>query len=290
MSGWKWLAGVAAFIATAALLAGGNAFARYQGWIVPRLSPAALSAKLSPYYRVIKPDGDGPFPTALLFSGCDGPKDNLDRWAAMLNAHGWAAIIVDSHSARGFGDLELRLICTGQLLMGSERAGDILVSIDDARHMPFVDPTRLALIGASHGGWSVMDLLELDPPRRLPFNLASLPDGSPADPLEGVTGVILLYPYCGIGNRARGGGWSRPMPTLFLLGGEDSVAPADACIAIADAMRARGLPVRAVTFAAADHAFDQVERAPFGTKAFDPEVTAEALRLGAAFLAAPDGP
>ena len=141
----------------------------------------------------------------------DGPKDNVVRWAEMLNAHGWAAIIVDSHGPRGFSEHEAwRLVCAGQLLMGAERAGDVLVSIDDARRMPFVDPDRIALIGASHGGWAIMDLLALDPPRRLPFNLASLPDAG--DPLAGVVGTILLYPYCGPANRARRHGWRAPIP------------------------------------------------------------------------------
>ncbi len=45
--------------------------------------------------------------------------------------------------------------------------------MDDARRMPFVDPARLVLIGASHGGWAIMDLLAIDPPKRLPYNLAA---------------------------------------------------------------------------------------------------------------------
>ena len=159
----------------------------------------------------------------------------------MLNARGWAAIIVDSHGPRGFSDYEIwRLICAGQLFMGSERAGDVLVSLDDARRMAFVDPRRIALIGASHGGWAIMDLLALDPPARLPFNLAALPAGARADPLAGVVGIILLYPYCGPGNRARPDGWRRPIPALFLLSDSDAVAPAEDCLEIAERMQARG--------------------------------------------------
>ena len=283
---WRWwVTGLAAFLVVAALALGGNTLARYQGWSVERLPPAVLSAKLAPFYRVLTPPGPGRFPTALLYSGCDGPKDNLDRWARMLTGQGWAAIIVDSHGPRGFSEHEVwRLICAGQLLMGSERAGDVLVSIDDARHMPFVDPDRLVLIGASHGGWAIMDLLALDPPRRLPFNLAALPAAAPADPLAGVVGTILLYPYCGSAARANPDGWRRPIPTLFLLAADDAVASAAPCAAIAEAMQARGQPVRAVAFPGVTHAFDQEEKAAFSTLAFDPAATAEALRLGAQFL------
>ena len=176
----RWvLMGLAALGALVLLAIAGNSIAQYRGWTVPKLDVAALSAKLAPHYRVMKPPGDGPFPTGLLFSGCDGPRDNVVSWGAMLNARGWAAIIVDSHAPRGLTEYEVwRLVCAGQLLVGSERAGDVLVSIEDARRMRFVDPDNIVLIGSSHGAWAIMDLLALDPPRRLPSNLAALPAGS----------------------------------------------------------------------------------------------------------------
>jgi dienelactone hydrolase len=285
---WRWLAaGLAAagFVLGAVAL---NSLAHYEGWWIPRLAPEALSAKLAPFYRVTKPDGDGPFPTALLYSGCDGPRDNVARWAEMLNAHGWAAIVVDSHGPRGLADHEAwRLVCAGQLLMGSERAGDVLVSLADARRMPFVDPDRLVLIGSSHGGWAIMDLLALDP--RLPFNLAAPPPG-PADPLAGVVGTILLYPYCGEANRAARGGWRRKIPTLFLLSASDAIAPAGACIAIAERLVAEGMPVETRLFEGVTHGFDQEERSELSPLAFDAEATGEALAAGAAFLDRVAGP
>lgn len=286
---WRWwTAGFAAFLALVALVAlalGSNTLARYRGWTVERLPAAELSARLAPFYRVARPPGPGRFPTALLYSGCDGPRDNLDRWAAMLVARGWAAVIVDSHGPRGLEEHELwRLVCTGQLLMGSERAGDVLVSIDDARRMPFVDPGRLVLIGASHGAWAIMDLLALDPPRRLPFNLSGLRSDAPADPLAGVAGAILLYPYCGAAARARPDGWHRPLPVLFLLVDDDAIADSAPCAAIAETMAARGQPVRAVSFPGVTHGFDQEAKAAFSTLRFDAAATAEALRLGAGFL------
>jgi dienelactone hydrolase len=202
----------------------------------------------------------------------------------MLNARGWAAIVVDSHGPRGFSDHEVwRLVCAGQIFLGSERAGDVLVSLADARRMPFVDPERLVLIGASHGGWAIMDLFALDPPRRLPFNLAALPEG-PADPLDGVVGTILLYPYCGEANRAAHDGWSRAIPTLFLLSAGDVVAPAGKCIAIAERLVAEGKPVETRLFEGVTHGFDQQERSELSTLAFDAEATAQALAAAGAFL------
>ncbi|HRO11884.1 dienelactone hydrolase [Amaricoccus sp.] len=275
----------AALVAAGVLAVGGNLLSRYRGWTVERLEPDALSALLAPAYRVMKPPGAGPFPTALLFSGCDGPRDNVLRWAERLNREGWAAVVVDSHGPRGLVDLEVwRLVCAGQILMGSERAGDVLIAVDDARRMPFVDPGRIALVGASHGGWAIMDLLAMDPPKRLPYNLAGLRPDAPADPLAGVAGVILLYPYCGEANLARGGGWTRAVPTLFLLSRDDYVAPAEECLEIADALAARGLPVETLVIAGVTHGFDQEERSTLSPLAFDAAGTAAALDRATAFL------
>ena len=282
---WITLAAVGAFAAFVLLIVAGNSLAHYRGWTVLKLEPAALSGKISPYYRIMEPVGGGPFPTALIYSGCDGPKDNVVRWAEMLNRQGWAAIIVDSHAPRGFSDYEIwRLVCAGQLFMGSERAGDVLVSIDDARRMRFVDPDRIVLIGSSHGGWAIMDLLALTSAGRLPFNLAALPAGSPPDPLQGVVGAILLYPYCGEANRAHGDGWRTPLPVLFMLSAHDLIAPSGHCVEIADKLRTEGLPVETLVFEGATHGFDQQDRSAFSPLEFDQPATDEALRKGADFL------
>lgn len=282
----RWaLVGAAAVAALWVAVAGGNTLGRYLGWTVVEREPQALAEALRPFYRVSQPAGGGRFPTALLYSGCDGPHDNLERWAAMLNARGWAAVIVDSHGPRDYLDGEIwRLICAGQLFMGSERAGDVLVSIYDARRMPFVDPARLVLIGSSHGGWAIMELLAFEKAWRLPFNLAALPEGTVEHPLDGVVGSILVYPYCGRANRSRRAGWSFPAPVLFLLSGEDTIAPAADCLAVAERLAAAGVPVETQVFEGVTHGFDQQERAPFSTLEFDPEATEEALRVAGAFL------
>jgi dienelactone hydrolase len=276
---------LAAAVVVAAVAVAANTVGRWQGLTVERLAPEVLSSLLSPYYRTRVPAGAGPFPTAILLSGCDGPHDNLDRWADRLASEGWASVVVDSHTPRRLGDGEVwRLVCAGQLLMGSERAGDLLVALDDVRRMPFVDPTRIALVGSSHGGWTIMDLLAFDPPDRLPYNLTRLPGDAAADPLRGVVGTILLYPWCGFGNYARGAGWRHPAAVLFILSGQDTIAPPAFCDGIIAALEAHGIPVETVRFAEADHAFDQVDHGPATWLRFDPETTAAALDAGAAFL------
>jgi dienelactone hydrolase len=279
---WRWLVlGIAGFAGFWLLALAGNSLGRYLGWFAPAASPEALAERLRPFYRIATPAGSGPFPTALLFSGCDGPHDSLDRWSAMLTARGWAAVVVDSHGPRRLGEREAwRLVCAGQLLMGSERAADVLVALEDVRGMIFADPARMALVGASHGGWAIMELLVFAAEGRTPFGLDAAPDGPG---LDGVAGVILAYPYCGAANRARRTDWA-PVPVLFLLAGEDLIAPADDCLAVAARMEAAGAPVEVRLFEGVTHGFDQEERAAFSMLVFDPEATAEALATAAAFL------
>ena len=149
--------------------------------------------------------------------------------------------------------------------------------------MPFVDPARIALVGASHGGWAVMDLLAMNPPDRLPYNLAGLRPDAPADPLAGVVGALLLYPYCGEASLARRG-WARPVPTLFILSRDDYVAPSGECLAVADTLRAEGLPVETVVLEGVTHGFDQEERSELSPLRFDAAATEVALEKGVGFL------
>lgn len=288
----RWLIlGIAGFVLIWVMIVAGNSLGRYAGWSVPGETPESLAEALRPYYRAATPPGDGPFPTALLYSGCDGPGDNLDRWTEMLVSKGWAAIVIDSHRPRDMLDNEMwRLICAGQLLMGSERAGDVLVSIYDARRLPFVDRSRIVLIGASHGGWAILELLVFEKLWTLPFNLAALPEGQVSHPMEGVVGSILVYPYCGTANRARRIGWRFPAPVLFLLAEKDLIAPHRDCLDVAALAQAQGMPVETRVFPGVTHGFDQSHKAPLSLLEFDAAATAEALALAGAFLDRVGGP
>jgi len=246
-----------------------------EGWWVEKLEPAELSALLRPNDGVYLPEGEGPFPTVLLFHGCGGVRLSMSEWATAFREAGFAAIVVDSMKGRGLVE---RDVCSGRALLGSERAGDVLVSIADARRLPFVDPERIVLAGWSHGGWSIMDLMAMDPPHELPHNLASLPEGG----LDGVMGIVLVYPYCGFGARAKG--WPRAVPTLFILAGSDSVANPAPCLEVAQELDAAGHDVRVKVYPGIDHAFDQHDLPPESHLVYQPEQTRDAREQVLAFL------
>jgi dienelactone hydrolase len=278
-----WLA--AGLAAVLLLGVGINTFGRYTGRTVSKLDPTTLSRLLAPYYQVFRPQGAGPFPTALLFSGCDGPKDNLNRWAATLNREGWAAIIVDSHAPRGFNQFQLwRLICMSQLLNGAERAGDIAGALDDARALPFVDAKQIVLIGASHGGWSILEFLSLYANGQVPYNLTAWPESINRNGLNGISGIVLLYPYCGPLSLVSHRGWQYEAPVKFILVEHDTITDENDCIALIGKMRERGLNVTFSVFKNVTHGFDQKDRSVLSRLEFNPEANARALEEIAAFL------
>ena len=132
--------------------------------------------------------------------------------------------------------------------MGSERAGDVLVSLADARRMPFVDPANLVLIGSSHGGWAIMDLFALDPPR--PAALQPLRRCRRGRPIRSPawSGRSCSTPTAARPTGRAASGWGRKLPTLFLLSASDIIAPAGKCIAIAERLAAEGVPVETRLF------------------------------------------
>ena len=277
-----------ALVATAAAAFGLNTLRAWYGWSAVTYAPAELAAKLRPAYTVTRPEGDGPFPTALLASGCDGPKDNLARLADALAAAGWASVVVDSHGPRDLDEAEQwRLVCAGQLLTGGERAADLAVALDDARGMDGVDADRLALIGASHGGWAVLDLFALLGAGEPPPILDAWPASVARDGLAGVRAAVLYYPYCGELSRAARTGWRTTVPLLFLLVTDDRVADDADCRALAERQRAAaGAAVEVATFDGVTHGFDQVEKSALSALEHDPAATARALGLTVTFLAA----
>lgn len=248
----------------------------YAGWFVDAQEPGTISALLRPHDTVLRPEGEGPFPAALLFHGCGGVQPFLHDWAARLRDQGFLAVVVDSLTGRG---LPWEDVCSGSALLGGERAGDVLVSLDDVRRRPDVDPERIALLGWSHGSWAVLDLLAFDPPRTLPWNLSR----APADGLAGVSAAVLFYPYCGVAAHAPGH-WSSDARTLLLLANRDRITPAEDCRAVAATLREQGRPVEIHSYDA-QHGFDAPEYAVGTNEHYDAEVTADAQARVAAFLA-----
>lgn len=93
--------------------------------------------ELTGFLRI--PDGDGPFPAAVLLHGCEGVKAFQQEWAAHLTAQGYVTLLVDSFSARGQSDRICDEVSTekrSKLVSG--RVLDAFGALDYLAKQPFV--------------------------------------------------------------------------------------------------------------------------------------------------------
>src|SRR5215831_7228811 len=192
---------------------------------VTQPQPATLNGDL------YTPSGAGPHPAVILHHGCNGIGENVKSWALWLQGEGYAALVLDSFSARG-----IQTLCGyPQPLMGDVRAHDLYAAAARLKTVAAVDPNRIAAMGFSHGGWTIVEAWRMT-------------DRYPDTKLKA---LIALYPSCG-----RGLPPADAPPLLMLLGGLDDWTPAEPCVKLADAARRVGRTVSDVVYKDARHAFD----------------------------------
>ena len=267
------VAGVILILMVTALA--GNTLRNRMGWQPLPRSPAEAEALLAPAWRLRLPEGEGPFKAAILLSGCDGVHDNMDLWADQMVALGRAALILDSHGPRGFDQMQAwRAVCAAQILPGAERAGDLAVAMAALARMPQIDSHDMAVLGASHGGWSAMEFLGLLKGENPPPGLTDWP--APPETLAASLGpVILLYPYCGVVSGAGDAIWPKQARGLMVLAEKDSIVDPQKCREMADKLAAQGAQIEIITLAGADHGFDQKEHSILSTLQFDQKLVDE---------------
>jgi dienelactone hydrolase len=240
-------------------------------------------AALMPHADIVKPEGPGPFPVVVQMHGCGGKKSFQATWAQQARAAGWAAIVLDSYGHRGISRLEAyATVCTGARLWGRERAGDLYAALAWARRQPWADGNRMVAAGWSHGGWAVLDALALTPGAEMAG--ATKLDGLPEEPLAGVTGAFLVYPYCGFGCVARRRGLRFDASPLAVLGSKDQIVGTDGLRATLAALPAP-TPLRIAWLEGATHAFDEPDAKDLRVR-YDPVLTAHAHALYRGYLGA----
>jgi dienelactone hydrolase len=227
------------------------------------LAPATASAKtlaeriaqLEPHLSVARPSGDGPFSVVLMLPGCGGRRPFLDTWSARIVSDGAAAVLIDSHAARGIGRLAaLSTVCTGARMQGRERAGDLYAALAWTRQQPWVDQERIIAAGWSHGSWTIMDGLALrsGPEMRRATGITDLPD----EPLAGLAATFLVYPYTSVGSLA-GRRWRITPRSVAIACGRDFIVGDSR--AVLQRQRNHGAPIEMHFFPHATHAFDEPE-------------------------------
>jgi dienelactone hydrolase len=237
-------------------------------------------ARLEPHVTVYGPDDDQPRPAVMLFHGCGGQRSLARHYAEAAAAIGWRAFTVDSFAARGWNrPFALTFVCTGMLLKGSERAGDVLATCWGVTQRPDVDPDKLVIAGWSHGSWSAMDLMTM--PLTRPGE-AGLADPSP-EPLTGLRGLFLAYPYGGIGALSRVRDWVRKTKVAAILCEKDHITSPKDAERLYGAARRAGCEVE-LWRVGASHAFDEEDCGP--PMKYDPELSAQSHARFQRFLEA----
>jgi dienelactone hydrolase len=189
-------------------------------------APGEVATELQGY--VTRPNGEGPFPAVVLFHSCLGLPSNRQAIGGMLANWGYLALFVDQFTTRGVAQT-----CLVDFPPGLADGYGALAYVAGRAD---VIGTRIAAVGYSQGGDTVLRLAV----PRLAERYA--PRGGP-----GYRAVAAYYPPCGNLGRTR-----LALPILILVGGEDSVTPAAACVTLA-----RGQPnVRVMVYPGAGHVFN----------------------------------
>lgn len=215
----------------------------------PPVPTEELSRRLDAQNLVLVPEGDGPFPAVLLLHACFGNLGHVDRWARTLQSHGYAAVVVNSMRARGLeGHFDNVAVCSGLVLRPADRARDISISIEKLEALKRVDTSRIAIVGFSHGGWTVLEYLgQMDDP-------ATGDDSPRARPT--VKSIVVVYPYCGGEVMSGLERWPREVRMLMLLAENDRAVGTSTCEEVANDLSARGYAVSLHVYAGAEHGYD----------------------------------
>jgi dienelactone hydrolase len=213
-----------------------------------------------------------------MLHGCGGRQPFLDGYAAALRDIGVASLIVDSHKPRSINRVAASLtVCTGARLQGRERAGDLYAAFAWARGQNWVDASKIFAAGWSHGAWTILDALALraGPEMQRATKLVDLPD----EPLHGLAGTFLAYPYAGIASTAGRRAPRLTPPTTAIVCGRDYIVGTKVPLAALERLRGHGVPIELKLFAENTHAFEC-------TPAYDPRVRydAEAARRAHALM------
>ena len=238
---------------------------------------AARWARLESHTTVIGPDDDRPRPAVLLFHGCGGLRGHLPKYAAAAKDAGWRAFIVDSYGARGWSrEFAMATVCTGLLLRGWERGGDVLAALAGVSRRRDVDASKIALAGWSHGGWGIMEAMSCD---RRPRTLGLANPGDIS--LEGVRAAYLAYPYVGLLALNRMRPWRHCPKTLAVIARSDHLTTVRNAERVHAMIRDCGAEVE-TWIADGTHSFDEPMTAP--PMRYHPDLADEAVRRFAALL------
>lgn len=197
-------------------------------------APVALAGRLS------FPEGAGPFPAVVLAHGCGGVGNAEGAWAKVLREWGYATLVLDSFRGRNLSE-----VCAdARRLLWTQRIPDVYAGLRALATHPAVDPTRIALMGFSHGG--IATLQAATQWARETY----VAKGAP-----GFRAFLAFYPACNFDFPEQ----RRLSAPLRIHAGElDDWTPAAPCADLVQALARAGQDAGIVVYPGARHSFDNV--------------------------------
>ncbi len=196
---------------------------------------------------LVRPGGPGPFPAVVALHGCSGLYGRSGRlsareadWATRLVSYGYVVLFPDSFTPRN-----LREVCTRRDLAGMpsrERPRDAYGALLWLQSQDFVRKDRIALMGWSHGGSTILAAVAKNASVR------------PPSLVHDFRGAVAFYPGCRVARRSAD--WSTRIPLTILIGKADDWTPAASCISLVERVKKGGGLVEIVVYEWAHHGFD----------------------------------
>ncbi len=197
-----------------------------------------------------RPAGAGPFPAVVGLHGCNGmlTRDRAgvqqiyDHWGQHLKANGFVLLLVDGFTPRGVTNV-CGVAQQAAVAPSNVRPRDAYGGLLYLQAQPYVQASKIAVMGWSHGGGTAL------------YTVAPSAPGRPAPLKHDFAAAVPFYPgWC----RARdhGAGWKPVVPMLALLGGADDWTPSEPCLALLEGAKSAGATIDIVVYPGAHHAFD----------------------------------
>ena len=191
-----------------------------------------LKEELSKHYRIMKPEGTGPFPAVMMVPGCSGfeyasAKEAYNSGQKRLVELGFVTLRVDYLAARNVSH------CFDGGVSTEEVAIDIGIAAGYLREQTFVKKDSLNVVGWSYGGAGALQALGRTYSR---------------EPVH-VDAVVAYYPACNFVQQR----WHSEVPVLVLEGRIDNVAPERNCTSLFRGLPDERLTIR--TYEDANHGF-----------------------------------
>lgn len=192
---------------------------------------------------------------------------------AFLSSLGYSLLIVNYRGSLGFGEEALQSL-PGKI--GSQDVNDVLTAIDHVIDMGLCDPSKIAVVGGSHGGFLTSHLIGQAPDK---FAVAAV--RNPVCNLALMVGTTDIPDWCFVeayGSQGKNSFTEAPSaeqlallhskspvshihkvktPTLFLLGAQDLRVPVSNGLHYARELKEKGVEVKVIIFPNDVHAIER---------------------------------